>query len=61
VTRAIKPRLYFAVAQALPKRDVDKMKIKAAVLNQMGAEPPYDKSKPLSIDGLSSTIRGMAK
>ena len=26
------------------------MKIKAAVLNQMGAEPPYDKSKPLSID-----------
>jgi len=50
VTRAIKPRLYFAVAQALPKRDVDKMKIKAAVLNQMGAEPPYDKSKPLSID-----------
>jgi alcohol dehydrogenase len=26
------------------------MKIKAAVLNQIGAEPPYDKSKPLSID-----------
>ena len=26
------------------------MKIKAAVLNQMGAEPPYNKSKPLSID-----------
>ena len=26
------------------------MKIKAAVLNQMGAEPPYDKSKPLSIE-----------
>jgi alcohol dehydrogenase len=26
------------------------MKIKAAVLNQMGAEPPYDKSKPLTID-----------
>jgi len=39
-----------AVAQNSPKRDVDKMKIKAAVLNQMGAEPPYDKSKPLSID-----------
>jgi len=38
------------VAQNSPKRDVDKMKIKAAVLNQMGAEPPYDKSKPLSID-----------
>jgi alcohol dehydrogenase len=38
------------VAQALPKRDVDKMKIKAAVLYKMGAEPPYDKSKPLSID-----------
>src|SRR6478609_5919891 len=26
------------------------MKIKAAVLNQVGAEPPYSKSKPLSID-----------
>jgi alcohol dehydrogenase len=37
------------VAQDWPKREVDRMKIKAAVLNQMGAEPPYDKSKPLSI------------
>ena len=26
------------------------MKIKAAVLNKLGAEPPYDKSKPLSIE-----------
>jgi alcohol dehydrogenase len=38
------------VAQDWPKREVDRMKIKAAVLNQMGAEPPYNKSKPLSID-----------
>jgi hypothetical protein len=36
------------VAQDWPKREVDRMKIKAAVLNQMGAEPPYNKSKPLS-------------
>jgi alcohol dehydrogenase len=28
------------------------MKIKAAVLNKMGAEPPYDKSKPLVIEEL---------
>jgi Zn-dependent alcohol dehydrogenase len=26
------------------------MKIKAAVLNKMGAEPPYEKSRPLSIE-----------
>jgi hypothetical protein len=26
------------------------MKIKAAVLNSMGVEPPYTKSKPLAID-----------
>jgi alcohol dehydrogenase len=26
------------------------MRIKAAVLNKLGAEPPYDKSKPLSIE-----------
>ena len=38
------------MAQDLPQAGLGKMKIKAAVLNQMGAEPPYDKSKPLSID-----------
>ena len=26
------------------------MKIKAAVLNKMGAEPPYERSRPLVID-----------
>ena len=29
---------------------VTDMKIKAAVLNSMGVEPPYTKSKPLAID-----------
>ena len=32
------------------------------MLNQIGAEPPYDKSKPLSIDEFElDEIRGMAK
>jgi hypothetical protein len=36
--------------QRLAYQDVTDMKIKAAVLNSMGVEPPYTKSKPLAID-----------
>ena len=37
------------------------MKIKAAVLNKMGAEPPYEKSKPLASRSSTSTIPAMAR
>ena len=36
--------------QRLAYQDVTDMKIKAAVRNSMGVEPPYTKSKPLAID-----------
>jgi alcohol dehydrogenase len=36
--------------QSLADQDVTDMKIKAAVLNKMGVEPPYAKSKPLAIE-----------
>jgi pyruvate/2-oxoglutarate/acetoin dehydrogenase E1 component len=36
--------------QRLAYQDVTDMKIKAAVLNSMGVERPYTKSKPLAID-----------
>ena len=35
------------------------MKIKAAVLNKMGVEAPYAKSKPLAIEELELTIPGV--
>src|ERR1700692_3173943 len=36
--------------QSLADQDVTDMKIKAAVLNKMGVEAPYAKSKPLAIE-----------
>ena len=36
--------------QRLAYQDVTDMKIKAAVLNSIGVEPLYTKSKPLAID-----------
>src|ERR1700732_2798566 len=36
--------------QSLADQDVTDMKIKAAVLNKMGLEAPYAKSKPLAIE-----------
>jgi alcohol dehydrogenase len=36
--------------QSLADQDVTDMKIKAAVLNKMGVQPPYAKSKPLAIE-----------
>jgi pyruvate/2-oxoglutarate/acetoin dehydrogenase E1 component len=36
--------------QRLAYQDVTDMKIKVAVLNSMGVEPRYTKSKPLAID-----------
>jgi alcohol dehydrogenase len=38
--------------QSLADQDVTDMKIKAAVLNEMGVEAPYAKSKPLAIEEL---------
>src|ERR1700731_1013425 len=38
--------------QSLADQDVTDMKIKAAVLNKMGVEAPYAKSKPLAIEEL---------
>lgn len=38
--------------QSLADQDVTDMKIKAAVLNKMGVETPYAKSKPLAIEEL---------
>src|SRR4029077_7331843 len=36
--------------QSLADQDVTDMKIKAAVLNKMGVEAPYAKSKPMAIE-----------
>ena len=44
--------------QRLAYQDVTDMKIKAAVLNSMGVEPPYTKSKPLAIDEVFYELDG---